>query len=94
MFNVLQARGIPSRFVMFPDESHVRVAPHTPPPPSPAPSDTGQKGLRFPVLTLEKHSGSSNPRTLSSGITRLSTSSTSSAASKRQPPTAPRSLTR
>lgn len=30
MFNVLQARGIPSRFVMFPDENHVRVAPYTP----------------------------------------------------------------
>lgn len=23
MFNVLQARGVPSKFVMFPDENHV-----------------------------------------------------------------------
>jgi hypothetical protein len=23
MFNVLQARGVPSKFVMFPDEHHV-----------------------------------------------------------------------
>lgn len=25
MFNVLQARGIPSKFVMFPDENHVSI---------------------------------------------------------------------
>lgn len=26
MFNVLQARGVPSRFLMFPDENHVSAA--------------------------------------------------------------------
>jgi hypothetical protein len=27
MFNVLQAKGIPSKLVMFPDENHVRLRP-------------------------------------------------------------------
>ena len=27
MFNVLQARGIPSRFLTFPDENHVSLIP-------------------------------------------------------------------
>jgi dipeptidyl aminopeptidase/acylaminoacyl peptidase len=28
-FNVLQARGVPSKLLVFPDENHVSVAPET-----------------------------------------------------------------
>lgn len=71
MFNVLQARGIPSRFVMFPDENHVSTAPT-----DPCQERNGSRG----TLTRRKHSGRSSQRTRSSGTARSSSLSTSTAA--------------